>query len=166
MNPTTRPTVPMNSQQALRIMQIFCGAMIVTVLVLGVVLFFVQKPVLDTHLFTESLHEPKQVFLFFAGVVALLIRVPLTNTILLKGLEEKQPQNLEAALPIYFAVFNMRNTLAEAAALMGFVATFLSGEASPYVILTAGALVALLKDFPSHEKMKAKLKAVRPQLQL
>ncbi len=155
----------MKPEQTIKTMQILCIAMGAAVGMLAVVLFVIRKPVYDTVLFSENIRNPIHVVLFFLGVVALLMRIPLANSILAKALEAAKPQGLAQILPIYFTPFILRVAMAEAAATFGFISTQLSGEVSTFIMLGAAAFVAILKEFPTLEKVKERVRAVSPQIQ-
>lgn len=146
----------------LQILQMICLSMAGSVVVFGAVLFMIKPPIYNTELFTEIMRNPLHVMLFFLGVVAILIRVPLANTLLSKALESAKPQGLEQIIPHYQTAFILRVALAESAALMGFASTLLSGEMSAFMILAGAGLVAIIKEFPTAEKLKTRVNAVKP----
>ena len=98
----------MKPEQTIVTMQILCGAMAAAVAMLAMVLFVIKKPVYDTVLFSENIRNPIHVVLFFLGVVLLLMRIPLANSLLAKALEAAKPQGLAQILPIYFTPFILR----------------------------------------------------------
>ncbi len=158
-------TPPMKPEQTIVMMQILCGAMAAAVAMLTVVLFITRKPVYDAILFSENIRNPIHAVLFFLGVVVLLLRIPLANSVLANALEKYKPQGIAQILPVYFTPFILRVALAEAAATLGFVSTHISGEVSTFIMLGAAAFVAIIKEFPSLEKVKERVRAVSPNIQ-
>jgi len=159
-NPEVKP------EQTLQVMQILSGALGASVIMLGVVLFVTVKPVFNTQLFVENMRSPVNLVLFLMGFTVLLIRVPLSNTILAAALENSKPDSMKAVMPLYFTPLILRLALAEAGAMMGFVSSQMSGEATPYAILAAAALVAIVKEVPTMNKIKERVKALKPNIQL
>ena len=153
-------------EQTIQVMQILAGALTGSVVMMGAVLFITKQPVIDTHLFAENIKNPLHLVLFLMGFVILLARIPLANTIFAAALESAKPQDLKSVLPLYFVPLIMKIALAEAAAIMGFVSTQTSGEATPFVILAAAAIVAIIKEFPTVDKIKERVKVLKPNLQL
>jgi hypothetical protein len=153
-------------QQRLQVMKIVTIALMAATFLYGIVLFAIKQPTINTQLFIESLHNPANLILFFAGAAVLLLRVILTNKLLTTSLHNPSVQDFRTAMPAYFVFIILRMALAESAAMFGFVLTLTTGEFSYYLILAAAALVSMIKDFPSEERAKELLKSVRPELNL
>lgn len=153
-------------EQTIQVMQILTGALAGSVIMMGAVLFITKQPVIDTHLFAENIRNPVHLILFLMGFGILLARIPLANTIFASTLESAKPQDLKSVLPLYFVPLILKIALAEAAAIMGFMSTQMSGEATPFGILAIAAIVAIAKEFPTVDKIKERVKALKPNLQL
>lgn len=123
-------------------------------------------PVYDINLFAETIRQSLNATLFLLGVFILLARVPLSNFLFGKALDKEKPTTLARIYPLYCPIFFLRVLSAGAAAAIGFTVTSKSGEISSYVVLAVPAAISIIKDFPTHKKIRDKIKLIRPRLQI
>jgi hypothetical protein len=156
----------LNPDQFIQIMRTVSLMLSLSIVMFGIVLFVIFKPAFDTQLFAENMKNFFHLFLFLLGFVILLVRVPIANTILSRALEKNKPEDLKGALPSYFSSLILRLALAESAALMGYISSPLSKEATPFAVLAIAALISMVKEIPTKEKILERIKALRPNIQI
>lgn len=154
-------TPSQDPKQLLMSMTIVTGAMIMSLVIFSFLLFQTQKFVIDQAQFQVLLENLQFQVLVGMGALLLIVRVHIANLILKATTKDIPITDTAKWLQASFTPQIVRLALADASAMMGFVAAFTFNEASAFLILGVSAAIAMLREFPTIEKLKARVMAVQ-----
>lgn len=148
-------------EQTILILKILTFAMAFTMVPFAVVLVISQKWVIDQALFNVLMSTQPTQILMFVGAIIYVSRVPISNMIYKNAVVGIKLEETQKWIQAYYTPHIIRLALAESAGLIGFVIAFQYNESTSFVVLGLAAVIGILREIPSQEKIKERFLLVQ-----
>jgi len=148
-------------QQKILVMKMITFSLSFTIIPFAAVLFMTKKWVIDQALFNELMAtQPTQVLMIGAALLY-VARVPISTMLYKKAVEGIKLEETDKWVTAYAAPHLVRLALAEAAGIIGFMIAFHYNESTSFVVLGLAAVIGILREIPSMEKIKERFLLVQ-----
>ena len=148
-------------EQTIMLLKILTLAMAFSIVPFAVVLVITQKWVINQALFNELITTQPTQILMIVGALIYVARVPVSTMLYKKAVEGIRLEETSKWLAAYFVPHLVRLALAEAAGLIGFIIAFQYNESTSFVVLGLAAVIGILREIPSMEKIKERFLLVQ-----
>lgn len=153
----TPDSEPMSAAASVRITRVIWMALLVSVLIYGVVIWFVSQEWSATSGSEEILGHPVLLPLAIAAIATLAMSFFIPTIMLRQGSPSRTPMSPISELAVPDRVrtaFIIQWALLEAVAIYGLVASFLIQDLRPFLVFAGVAIVGLLLAFPSEGRIR------------
>ncbi len=148
-------------EQTILLLKILTFAMAFTLVPFAAVLLISQKWVIDQALFNILMTTQPTQILMFVGAILYVARVPVSNMIYKNAAAGIKIDETDKWIKAYFAPHIIRLALAESAGMIGFIIAFQYNESTSFVVLGLAAVIGILREIPSQEKIKERFLLVQ-----